>query len=205
MIEGTEAGKCFTLGQVTEAEETQKGGISPHPTGTERRRGGGRRRRCPAPTPQTKCVTPQMVHDDAPDGAPAPRGWPVLGVPVPGGPPGLRRGPGAPQRPAAGAQERAILGRPRLPLLSAPTASHSGYLRAAGRGRVWSEEVPRTAGHLTGGFPAGAGGRSRDGRSGQGQVHPRRVARAAESHRLPRPACTGDGTDSGGFEFLESG
>lgn len=113
--------------------------------------------------------------------------------------------PGAPQRPAAGAQERAILGRPRLPLLSAPTASHSGYLRAAGRGRVWSEEVPRTAGHSTGGFPAGAGGRSRAGRSGQGQVHPRRVARAAESHHLPRPACTGDGTDSGGFEFLESG
>lgn len=29
MIEGTEAGKCFKLGQVTEAEETQKGGISP--------------------------------------------------------------------------------------------------------------------------------------------------------------------------------
>lgn len=161
-----------------------------------------------------------------------PGAGPVLGVPVPGGPPWLCRGPGAggllagggllrareraggervachpgaPQRPAAGAQERAILGRPRLPLLSAPTASHSGYLRAAGRGRVWSEEAPRTAGHLTGGFPAGAGGRSCAGQSGQGQVHPRRVARAAESHRLPRPACTGDGTDSGGFEFLERG
>lgn len=103
MIEGTEAGKCFKLGQVTEAEETQKGGISPHPTGTERRRGGGRRRRCPAPTPQTKCVTPQMMHDDAPDGAPAPRGWPGLGVPVPGGPPGLRRGPGAGGTPGRGA------------------------------------------------------------------------------------------------------
>lgn len=103
MIEGTEAGKCFKLGQVTEAEETQKGGISPIRLAPSADAAEGRRRRSHAPTPQTKCVTPQMVHDDAPDGAPAPRGWPVLGVPVPGGPPGLRRGPGAGGAPGRGA------------------------------------------------------------------------------------------------------
>lgn len=62
MIEGTEAGKCFKLGQVTEAEETQKGGISPHPTGTERRRGGGETAKV------TRTDAPNETRD-TPDGA----------------------------------------------------------------------------------------------------------------------------------------
>lgn len=96
MIKGTEAGKCFKLGQVTEAEEMQKGGISPIRMAPSADAAEGRRRRCPAPTPQTKCVTPQMVHDDAPDGAPAPRGWPRPRCSRPrrpaGAPPWSRRG-----------------------------------------------------------------------------------------------------------------